>query len=135
MAWGGKASNGHSGMSGASGKNGNLSFVGPEVSIAGNISGNGDLHLDGSVEGDIHCASLILGPGGNVRGNIIADKATIAGTVGGTVNARALVIEKSARINGDLSYESVSIETGAQVDGRLTQRSGEGQLKLVSGGE
>ena len=131
MAWGGKSGDG----SGLSGKGGALSFIGSEVTISGNISGNGDLHLDGAVEGDIHCASLILGAGGRIKGNISAEKATLAGTVGGTVSARMLVVEKSARISGDLSYESVSIETGAHVDGRLTQRGGEGQLKLVAHSE
>lgn len=131
MAWGGKSGEGAS----TSSKGGALSFIGAEVTISGNISGKGDLHLDGAVEGDIHCNSLILGPGGRIKGNISAEKASLAGTVGGTVNARTLVVEKSARISGDLSYESLSIETGAQVDGRLTQRGGDGQLKLVAGGE
>ncbi|MFO1239191.1 MAG: polymer-forming cytoskeletal protein [Sphingomonadaceae bacterium] len=131
MAWGGKSG----GPSGASGSGGSLSFIGSEVTITGNISGKGDLHLDGSVEGDIHCASLILGSGGRIKGNISAETATLGGTVGGTVSARTMIIEKTARISGDLSYESVSIETGALVDGRLTQRSGEGQLKLVSSSE
>ncbi len=105
------------------------------MTITGNISGKGDLHLDGSVEGDIHCASLILGSGGRIKGNINAETATLGGTVGGTVSARTLIVEKTARISGDLTYESVSIETGALVDGRLTQRGGEGQLKLVSSSE
>ena len=131
MAWGGKSG----GPAGASGSGGSLSFIGSEVTITGNISGKGDLHLDGSVEGDIHCASLILGSGGRIKGNISAETATLGGTVGGTVSARTMIIEKTARISGDLSYESVSIETGALVDGRLTQRSGEGQLKLVSSSE
>lgn len=132
MAWGGKSGT----TSGAPAKgNGVLSFIGSEVTISGNISGKGDLHLDGTVEGDIHCASLILGAGGRIKGNISAEKATLGGAVGGTVNARTVIVEKTARISGDLSYESVSIETGAQVDGRLTQRGGEGQLKLVSSGE
>ena len=129
MAWGGKSGEA------PAGKGGSLSVIGSEVTISGNLSGNGDLHLDGAVEGDIRCNSLTLGAGGRVKGNIAAETATLAGTVGGTVSARTLVIEKSAKINGDLSYESVSIETGAQVDGRLTQRGGEGQLKLVAGAE
>lgn len=129
MVWRGKA--GESAK--ASGKNGTLSFIGSEVTISGNISGNGDIHLDGAVEGDIHCANLILGIGGRIKGNMNAERITLAGTVTGTINARTLIVEKSARINGDLSYESVSIETGAQVEGRLTQRgSGEGQLKLIA---
>ena len=132
MAWGGKAGE----DANKSGKGGMLSFIGSEVTIFGNIAGNGDIHLDGAVEGDIHCASLILGVASRIKGNITADRATLAGMVSGTVNATTLIVEKSARISGDLSYESVSIETGAQVDGRLTQRgSNEAQLKLVAGGE
>lgn len=129
MAWGGKSGEGAGKQGGA------LSFIGSEVTISGNVGGNGDLHLDGSVEGDIRCNNLILGPGGRIKGNISAETATIAGTIGGTVSARTLIVEKTAKINGDLSYESVSIENGAQVDGRLTQRGGEGQLKLVAGHE
>lgn len=129
MAWGGKSGEG------AGKQGGTLSFIGSEVTISGNVGGNGDLHLDGAVEGDIRCNNLILGPGGRIKGNISAETATLAGTVGGTVSARTLIVEKTAKINGDLSYESVSIENGAQVDGRLTQRGGEGQLKLVAGHE
>ena len=74
MAWGGKSG----AASGAPAKNGGaLSFIGSEVTISGNISGKGDLHLDGTVEGDIHCASLILGAGGRIKGNITAEKATL----------------------------------------------------------
>lgn len=131
MAWGTKS--GESGS--APPRGGTLSFIGAEVSISGNISGGGDIHLDGTVEGDLACNALILGPGGRVRGNVSATTATLAGAVEGTVDARTLVIEKSARIAGDLSYESLSIENGAQVDGRLSQRGGESGLKLVVAGE
>jgi cytoskeletal protein CcmA (bactofilin family) len=134
MAWGSKAGDGT--MAPRSGGGATLSFIGNEVTITGNISGNGDIHLDGAVDGDIRCRSLILGNSGRVRGNIEAEKATIAGAVEGTVGASTLTVEKSARITGDLAYESVSIETGAQVDGRVSHRhSTETGLKLVSAGE
>lgn len=100
-----------------------LSFIGSEVTVTGNVSGGGDLHIDGGIEGDIACNTLILGASGRVKGNIAADKATLAGTVGGTVSARTLIIEKGARITGDLAYESITIETGAEVDGRLCRRA------------
>ena len=41
------------------------------------------------------------------------------GTVEGGVKARQLVVEPSARITGDVEYESIAIETGGQVDGQL----------------
>ncbi len=130
MAWGSK-----SGEAGAGPVSSNaLSFIGREVAILGNISGQGDLHIDGAVDGDIDCGVLIIGAGGRIKGNIKANRATIAGTIEGTVNAETLIVEKSASIAGDLSYNSVSIETGAQVDGRLMQRNpGQmGELKLVA---
>jgi cytoskeletal protein CcmA (bactofilin family) len=130
MAWGSKGSDNGS-VAASSG--GALSFIGGEVIINGNVSGQGDLHLDGTIEGDVGCKTLILGAAGRIKGNISADRATIAGTVEGIVSATTLTVEKSARITGDLSYQSLSIEPGAQVDGRLSQRGGgAGELKLVS---
>jgi cytoskeletal protein CcmA (bactofilin family) len=131
MAWGNKSADGPAPRSGS----GALSFIGSEVTIRGNVSGDGDIHLDGTIEGDLACNSLILGSGGRIRGNISATKATLGGSVEGTVDARTLTVEKTARIQGDLAYENVTIETGAQVDGRLTQRGGDMGLKLVAGGD
>jgi cytoskeletal protein CcmA (bactofilin family) len=113
---------------------GSMSFLGAEVTITGNIGGQGNLHIDGRVDGDVNCASLIIGNSGQVNGNITADDAKVAGTVTGTVAAKVLTIEASARITGDLSYDSVSVETGAQVDGRVKRLSREdsGGLKLIA---
>jgi cytoskeletal protein CcmA (bactofilin family) len=114
---------------------GSMSFIGAEVSITGNISASGDLHLDGAVQGDIACAALTIGASGQVKGNVLAQRATIAGAVEGAIVATELVIERAARIAGDVSYESISIETGARVDGRLSQKAAQsGELKLVSAG-
>ena len=113
--------------------NGTLSYLGGEVTVTGNIGGQGNLHIDGRVDGDVNCASLIIGNSGQVNGNITADDAKIAGTVTGTVAAKVLTIEASARITGDLSYDSVSVETGAQVDGRVKRLTREepAGLKLI----
>lgn len=113
---------------------GTLSFLGAEVTVTGNIGGQGNLHIDGRVDGDVACASLIVGNSGQVNGNITADEAKIAGSINGTVAAKVLTIEASARIVGDLSYDSVSVETGAQVDGRVKRltREDAGGLKLIA---
>lgn len=129
MAWGNKSNDA------ASRAGGSMSFIGSEVTITGNVAAKGDIHLDGEVQGDIACAALTLGANGHVKGNVSAQRATVAGAVEGTVVATELVIEKSARILGDVAYESISIETGARVDGRLSQKGPPaGELKLVSAG-
>ena len=113
---------------------GTMSFLGAEVTITGNIGGSGNLHIDGRVDGDVTCSSLIVGHSGQVNGNVTAEDAKIAGSIHGTVAAKVLTIEASARINGDLSYDSVSVETGAQVEGRVKRltREDQGGLKLIA---
>lgn len=114
---------------------GALSFIAADVTVTGNLGGKGNLHVDGRVDGDVTCASMTLGQGGQVNGNISADEARIAGAVNGTVSAKTLTIEASARIMGDLSYDAVSMEIGAEVEGRvkrLTRDDAGGALKLIA---
>ena len=132
MAWGSKTSD-VAGPNGGARSGNSMSFIGAEVIITGNISGKGDIHLDGVIEGDVECNTLILGAGGRIKGKISAERVTLGGAVDGTVDASTLTVEKSARVNGDLSYDMVSIETGAQIDGRMSHRvTLETSLKLIS---
>ena len=51
-----------------------------------------------------------------------AESRKLAGLVDGSIEAKTLVIHASARITGDVTYENVTIEQGAHVDGKLTHR-------------
>jgi len=126
MAWGNKAGDGS-----ARAASGTLSFIGSEVTITGNVTATGDMHVDGHVDGDLTCGMLTLGSSGRVTGNITARKATLAGVVEGAIAVADLAVEKTAKLNGDVSYENLAIENGARVDGRLTQRGASSELKLV----
>jgi cytoskeletal protein CcmA (bactofilin family) len=101
-----------------------FSVIGADVSIRGDIEATADLHVDGKVQGDIACASLVQGEHSRIEGVITAETARLAGTVKGTVSARHLVVLKSARIEGDVHYEALTIEQGAQVEGRFAPDAG-----------
>ena len=96
-----------------------FSVIGADVAIKGDIEASADLHVDGSVTGDLVCASLVQGESSLIDGAITADTARLAGTVKGTITVRELVILKTARIAGDVHYEALTIEQGAQVDGKF----------------
>lgn len=98
------------------------SVLGSDLTVVGNLTAKSDIHIDGSVEGDIACASLVQGESSTVRGNVQADTARLSGTVHGSINARELVILRTARIYGDVHYDALTIEQGAQVDGRFSPR-------------
>ncbi len=109
-------------MSKNSSSSGSFSVLGADVTISGNISASTELHIDGSVEGDIECASLVQGEGSQITGEINAESARLAGRVDGSIHARELVILRSASINGDVHYEALTVEQGAAVQGRFAPR-------------
>lgn len=100
-----------------------LSFIGPEVLVSGDVATGAQLHVDGRIDGNVRCQQLVQGEAGIVAGNIQADEARIAGTVEGQVNVGTLIVEASARIMGDIVYETISIAGGAELEGRLARRA------------
>lgn len=112
------AANSNRGMGGST-----FSVLGADLSIRGDIAASADLHIDGRIEGDIACAALVQGESSEITGNVQAESARLAGTVRGSITARELVILQSARIHGDVHYDALTIEQGAQVDGRFAPRS------------
>jgi len=101
-----------------------FSFIGPEVVVTGDIDTAGQIHVDGKVVGDVRCGSLTQGESGSISGNITAGEATLAGLIDGAVCAGTLLLEASARVTGDVLYETLTVSTGAQVDGRFKRRQG-----------
>lgn len=99
-----------------------FSVIGADVTIRGDVTASTELHVDGSIEGDIQCASLVQGETSTVTGAVTAESARLAGRVVGSITAKDLVVLRSARIEGDVSYDALTIEQGAQVDGRLSHR-------------
>jgi len=96
------------------------SIIGSDVTIKGNITTPGEIQLDGSVEGDIHSASLTIGEHGSVQGVVTAQEVVIKGTVSGQIKGRNIRLEKTAKVKGDLFHETLSVEAGAFIEGNLT---------------
>ena len=96
-----------------------FSVIGADVVIKGDIAATADLHIDGTIEGDIKCASLVQGEKSSISGSVVAESARLSGKVNGSITARELVILKTAHIEGDVHYDALTIEQGAAVDGRF----------------
>lgn len=100
-----------------------FSVLGTDLTITGNIAATADLHVDGTVEGDIACTSLVQGETSTISGGVTAESARLAGRITGSINVRELVILRTARIEGDVHYDALTIEQGAQVEGRFARRA------------
>lgn len=125
---GSDAANGHP-LSAAGAKRGLFSVISADVVIAGNITATADLHIDGRIEGDVSCSTLIQGQDSLIAGAVTAETARLGGAIEGSIAVRHLTIERSARIVGDVQYESISIEVGASIDGRLKHQPAESESR------
>jgi cytoskeletal protein CcmA (bactofilin family) len=107
------------------------SIIGSNCNLAGDIVSDGEVHIDGKVVGDVRCVTLVIGEGGGVTGEINAETVRVLGAVTGQITARAVELAKSARILGDITHDSLSVEAGAYVEGRFNRLQAEGTGKSL----
>jgi cytoskeletal protein CcmA (bactofilin family) len=112
-----KANGKGNGMSSSGSGKGMPSIVSADFRVVGNVTSEGDIQLDGAVDGNVKARALTIGQAGTVRGEVRADKVQIQGSVTGPIRARVVEITKSAKVAGDVFYESLTVETGAVIDG------------------
>jgi cytoskeletal protein CcmA (bactofilin family) len=101
--------------------------IGGSIKVKGNFQGQGDIVIEGSVEGSLKTeANLFIGNQAKVVANIEAKDATINGEVRGNIKARNyLSIGENAKIFGDVHYGEISISRGAIINGQLLMLSEE----------
>ncbi len=93
------------------------SIISSGLTIVGNLTSEGELQIDGKVEGDIKCTKIVIGASGAVKGAVEADDAKIHGTLTGKVLAKVVLLGASARVIGDVTHESLAVEPGAYIEG------------------
>ena len=96
--------------------------LGAGLHVKGEISGNEDLHVDGTVEGLIHLdeRKLTVGAGAKVTADIIAREVVVYGSVKGNLHAKDRIeIKKDGSVNGDLTTARIMIEDGAYFKGSI----------------
>lgn len=96
------------------------SLIGRGILVEGNIVADVELQIRGKVVGDVRCDSLVLSERGEIRGNVVADRVRLSGTVEGAIDTGDLAIEATARVHGDLTYSRMKVATGAVVQGRMS---------------
>jgi cytoskeletal protein CcmA (bactofilin family) len=96
--------------------------LGASLHVKGEISGNEDLLIDGSVEGLVQLdeRKLTVGATAKVTADIIAREVVVYGTVKGNLRAKDRIeIKKDGSVNGDLTTARISIEDGAYFKGSI----------------
>lgn len=97
------------------------SVIGKDLTIVGNAYSAGQVHVSGDFQGDIQCASVVVGEMAVVTGNLEADEIVVSGHVTGTIRGKRVKLQACSRIEGDIYHESLAIEEGAAFAGKSYQ--------------
>lgn len=108
-----------SGSSGGKQVGGIPSIISPDLKVEGDLTCAGDIQVDGIVEGDVTSRGLTVGEGASVRGAVVAETVRVYGAVTGTITANSVVLASTAKVDGDITHGSLSMEAGAALAGQI----------------
>ena len=107
---------------GRGGADASETIIGPSVKVEGDLKGLGNVIVEGIVKGTITTDQDIrIGKDAQIVADIVCSNLIVAGSVQGSIQTKDhLDIKSSAKIKGDISTGTISIESGAQINGKLS---------------
>jgi cytoskeletal protein CcmA (bactofilin family) len=98
-----------------------ISVIGTDLTILGDritIISQSKLQIDGQIHGNVHGRVVLINKGGSVTGEIWAERIDVSGAVRGPIVAVNVALHDSARVEGNIMHQKISISEGAEFDGR-----------------
>lgn len=98
-----------------------VGMIGSGLVIRGELQGQEDLIIEGTVEGTITMEkNLTIEEGGKIKANIETENIIVRGEVMGDLVARDKIsVHQGARITGDMKAPRIEIEDGAYYKGNI----------------
>jgi len=95
------------------------SVIAPDLKVVGNLIIDGDLQIEGIVEGDVDARTLVVGNNAHVKGEIRSGDVTVHGKVTGRIKGQKVRLASNARVDGDITHSSLAMEEGADFEGSI----------------
>ena len=96
------------------------------LKIVGSVTAEGLVEVNGQIDGELHCTSLVIARGAQVKGTVAAERVVVDGRVEGPIQGGEVILKSQAHVVGDVHHQSLAIESGAYFDGRSVQARGNG---------
>lgn len=96
-------------------------IIGPSITVKGDIDGEGDILIEGRVEGGIRMRrhDVTVGRNGRVVADIRGKRICVEGQVKGDLFGEEVVIRGSGRVEGNASAGRVTLEQGCHFRGSI----------------
>ncbi len=106
----------------------NVVNLGPRDVLQGRLEIQGDLKIQGNVEGELKATGdVTIDSTAAIQASIEGSNVSVRGQVTGNVTAkRRLTLGGSGRLNGDVKVARLTVEDGATLNGNVTMSSDKG---------
>jgi cytoskeletal protein CcmA (bactofilin family) len=101
------------------GGNASRSVLAADLKITGDITSSGTVEVMGEIDGNLAADILTIGQEGRVSGTVKARAVEVKGHVDGKIHSQDFTMRSSAQVAADVTYATVVIESGAQIEGRF----------------
>jgi cytoskeletal protein CcmA (bactofilin family) len=104
------------------------SVLGAATRLEGTLHVDESVRIDGKLEGNLEQVDgnsrwIIIGPGGEIHGDIRAQNISIAGKViGNIIASESIELIDGCEVRGNITHKSITVEPGASVHGQLIAR-------------
>lgn len=95
------------------------SILSNNLTVIGRIISQGEVQIDGHLQGDARANSLTVGEEAKVDGELCGDMITVRGKVKGTIRGKQVHLCTSAVVNGDIFHTALAVEAGATFNGSV----------------
>lgn len=95
------------------------SIIGADVVIQGNLVTGGELQVEGTIQGDVRAAAIVVGAQGTIHGELSGDEIAVHGRVIGPIRGVRVQVFSGAHVDGDIVHDSLAVETGAFCQGNI----------------
>ncbi len=111
------------------------SIIAAGTTLKGDITSNGDIRIDGTLQGNIQCtAKVVIGSNGVVNGDVGGQQADIMGKVTGTIRVKELLqLKGGCQVNGNIHAGKLQIEPSANFNGQCHMNNSENNLSANTG--
>ncbi|MFM1816935.1 MAG: hypothetical protein RLZ98_3630 [Pseudomonadota bacterium] len=95
-----------------------VSVIGPDLTIMGNLVSQGEVQVDGEIQGDLHGTHILIGENARITGGVIGEEIVIRGHVMGSVRGKNVMLQATSHVEGDVFHQTLGIEQGAYFEGK-----------------
>ncbi len=108
------------------------SILSADTRLTGDLVSGGDITVEGTIDGSIKCRSLTLVGQPTIKGTVEAETAHVCGTFTGELRANKVILNKTAKMRGDIYQQILEVHTGAEFEGKVAPLSASPSQPAVS---